>query len=195
MKIAHCLLVLSITVLAGCSSGTMTVDSYSAQTRQSSHKVYSKYYDAGVWLVSKHLGMSVVVDHEKNYVPILHGIQQSFGALTPSDLEASGKTTVYLWNFDAQTHPVKIMRVSSRGQSLAPNKIINVSPKQRTGEVVGNIGIGNYGTEIPVMVEYELDGTRGNLHLTLPRRTYQDLKTYFGPGGKPPYPWYKEKIG
>lgn len=183
-------LALCLSTLAGCNSGTMSVDSYNARTGQSSHTVYSKYYDAGAWIVPNHLGISVVVDHEKTYVPILHGVQQSFGALTPSDLEATGKVTVYLWNFDAETHSVKIMRVISRAQSFTANKVIGAAPKRRTGELVGNLQIGNYGTEIPVTVQYEFNDTRGKVDLTLPRRTYQDLKKYFGPGGKPPYPWY-----
>lgn len=193
MNISQRLCVVCFLVLAGCSPGTMSVYSYDAATRQSSHKLYSKYYDAGAWLLPKHLGLSVVVDHEKTYIPIVSGVQQSLGALGPGDTVANGAVTIYLWNFDAKPRPVKIVRISAPLQALIPNdKIINALPKQKTGAKVGDIQISNYGTEIPVKVKYELNGQEGNIELKLLRRTDQELREYFGASGrKPPYPWYQ----
>lgn len=190
MKATQYLQALFLLAFVGCSSTTMTVDSYDGRTGHSDRKVYSKYYDAGVWLVPHHLGMSVVVDHEKTRIPVVYGVQQSLGALGPSDSYATGKVTVYLWNGDTQAHSVRILRVSSRGESLSPNQVINAKPKTKTGDAVGRLKIFDSGTEIPIKVEYELNGKRATVALTLPRRTEHELRRYFGPNGNPPYPWY-----
>ena len=159
----------------------------------SGRTVYSKYYDAGDWLISQHLGMSVVVDHEKTEIPIIHGVQQSIGALGPSDSYANGKVTIYIWNRDRESHQVKIVRVSSRQEVLEPKEKEFVGLEgQRTGGEVGSMQISNYGTEIPIKIEYQLDGKAGQIELTLARRTNDDLKKYFGPGGMPPYPWFQD---
>jgi hypothetical protein len=192
MKTFGYLLAMSVFMLAGCNYGSMSQYSYDAEKGKYTTKLYSKYYDAGVWLIPKHLGMSVVVDHEKTEVPILHGVQASLGALTPSDLSANGKVTIYIWNMDTAPHNVKIVRVTSRSESFSVgDKVINAIPKNRSGGAVGNIGISNYGTDIPIKVEYELNGKRGTAELKLLRRTFDELKLYFGPRGKPPYPWYQ----
>ena len=193
MKITEPLFVLCLFALAGCSTGTMSQHSYDASTGQSTHKVFSKYYDAGAWLSAKHLGMSVVVDHEKAYVPIVSGVQQSLGLLGPGDLSANGAVTIYLWNFDAEPRPVKIVRVAAFGEALTPEgKVITARPKGKTGAKVGDLKIPNYGTEIPITIRYELNGKQANIQLKLLRRTDKELKEYFGPSGrKPPYPWYQ----
>src|SRR5690606_21419039 len=84
--------------LVGCNSGSMTVRSYDSTTGKSEVRNYSKYYDTGAWLVPGKIGVSVVVEHEKKNILMLYSIQQSLGALGPSDLEAAGKVTVYVWN-------------------------------------------------------------------------------------------------
>lgn len=172
----------------------MSVDTFDGRTGQSSRAIYSKYYDAGAWLIPKHLGMSVVVDHEKTRIPVASGVQQSLGALGPSDSYANGKVTVYLWNFDDQPHPVKILRVSSGREAFTPNgKVINAVPQQKTGEAVGDLKIFNYGTDMHITVQYELNGKRATTELKLARRTEEELARYFGPNGNPPYPWYDGK--
>ena len=190
MKAIQYLPALCLLTFTGCNSTTMTVDSYDGRTGRSDRKVYSKFYDAGVWLVPNHIGMSVVVDHEKTRIPIVHGVQQSLGALGPSDSYATGKVTIYIWNGHTQALPVKILRVSSKGESVSPNQVINAQPKTRTGDAVGRLRVFGYGTEIPIRVEYELNGKRSTVALTLPRRTEDELRKYFGPNGNPPYPWY-----
>lgn len=193
MKIAKYPPALCLLALAGCNSGTMTQRSYNGVTGESAVKNYSKYYDAGAWLVPKHLGISVVVDHEKASVPIVSSVQQSLGALGPGDSYANGKVTVYLWNFDARPHTVKIVRVvllRAGEEAIAPGKVMNAPPRLKSGDVVGNLTIFNYGTELPLRVEYEVDGTPGRVELKLPRRTTDEIEKYFGESGRPPYPWY-----
>jgi|GEM_PF-7083611 hypothetical protein len=65
----------------------MTVRTYDGATGKSETTQYSKYYDAGDWIIEGKLGMSVVVDHEKKNIPVLHGLQRSIGALGPGELE------------------------------------------------------------------------------------------------------------
>jgi hypothetical protein len=180
-------------LLAGCNAGSMVHDRYDPKTGQLSRTVYSKYYDAGDWIIPHHLGMSVVVDHEKTEIPVVHGIQQSIGALGPGDSYANGKITIYIWNRDREAHRVKIVRVSSRDVTLEPKEKIFVGIEgERTGGEVGNMQIFNYGTQIPLKVEYEVGGKPGVLELKLDRRTVEDMKKYFGPDGIPPYPWYHD---
>ena len=85
MKLTPHLLALVSLTLVSCATqdGSMVVDSHNGQTGQSGRKVYSKYYDDGAWLTPGHLGLSVVVDHEKASIPVVSGVQQSMGALTP----------------------------------------------------------------------------------------------------------------
>lgn len=178
-------------MFSGCSSTYMSVDSYNVVTGQSTHKVYTKYYDAGAWLVPKHLGMVVVVDHEKTRIPILYGAQQSLGALGPSDCEAMGKFTIYIWNFDKIGFDVKILRITSGAETISLNNaFINAYPETKTGAEAGRLKIFDSATELPVRVEYELHGKRSKIDFVLPRRTEEELKLYFSPGGIPPYPWH-----
>jgi hypothetical protein len=183
-----CLLACLVLVLAGCSSGSMVVDSPSGQT------VYSKYYDAGDWIIAPRLGMSVVIDHEKSAIPIVHSVARSIGALGPGDSFATGKVTVYLWNRDQDPRRVKILKVSSGEAVLAPKSVEFIATGgQRSGGAVGSFDIFNYGTKIPVKVECEVDGTKAIVELTLERRTPEELNRYFGPGGRPPYPWFHDQ--
>lgn len=183
----HLLIACVVLALAGCNAGSMIVESDSGRT------VYSKYYDAGDWLIPHHLGMSVVVDHEKNLIPVVHELQQSIGALGPSDSYATGKVTVYIWSRDREPHRVKILRISSGEKVMTPTNAEFVGAEgQRTGGEVGSFPIFNYGTKIPIKCDYELDGKPASIEFTLERRTMEDLDKYFGPGGVPPYPWYHD---
>jgi|GEM_PF-1363810 len=183
-------LIACLLMFAGCSSTIMTVDSDDPRTGKSTHKVYSKYYDEGRWLIPNHVGIVAVVDHEKTRVPVVYDAQRFMGALGPDDSQAMGKMTIYIWNFDSQPHAVKILRITSGSEVIAPqNGIINALPNTKTGAIAGRIKIFDSGIKIPMMIEYELNGRRSKIDLVLPRRTEEDLAKYFGPGGVPPYPW------
>lgn len=197
MKLTPYLLALVSLTLVSCATqdGTLVVDSHNGQTGQSGRKVYSKYYDDGAWLTPGHLGLSVVVDHEKASIPVVSGAQQSMGALTPSDSLARGKVTIYLWNYDKTAHPVRILRVSSgRSSFTLDNKVLIAAPQDRSGEAVGNLEIFNYATELPVKVEYELNGRRGSLSLKVMRRTQAELNRHYDDPSTIPYPWYQAKM-
>jgi hypothetical protein len=173
-------------LLWNCNHGTMTVSDGTGS------KTYSKYYDAGVWLSPQHVGMSVVVDHEKVRVPVVAGVQQEMGLLGPGDSYATGKVTVYIWNLDDRPHQIRILKVTSNAESFAGSaEAATAPPKARSGGVVGHLKIFNYGTELPMTVEYELDGKRAIVKLSLVRRTPQQNVLYFGPNGTPPYPWFQ----
>ncbi|HEV7404343.1 MAG TPA: hypothetical protein VGO11_15485 [Chthoniobacteraceae bacterium] len=185
----HLLAGLSL-AFAGCSSTTMTVDSFNGRTGLSSRKVYSKYYDAAGWLVPKHLGMSVVVDHEKTRIPVVSGVQRSLGALGSGDAYAMGKVTIYLWNFDDQAHPITILRVVSLDKTVTLRQGgMTALPHRKTGGVVARFRIADSGTSMPIKIEYELNGKRSTIDFILARRTEEELARYFGPNGRPPYPW------
>ncbi|MDI1249925.1 MAG: hypothetical protein PSV13_13760 [Lacunisphaera sp.] len=187
-------LTLCVLVLAGCNAGTMIRDQYDPKTGERNRTVYSMYYDDGNWIIPHHLGMSVVVDHEKTVIPVVRGIQTSMGALGPSDAYANGKVTVYIWNLDRDAHRVKIVRITSPGAVLEPKEKTFVGVEdERTGGEIGYIQISNYGTQIPLKVDYEINGKPAMMQLTLSRRTAEELEKFFGPNGIPPYPWYHDE--
>lgn len=184
------LLAASVLILTGCNSGTMTVTKYDGATGRSETETYSKYYDAGDWVVPGKVGISVVVDHEKTVVPVVHGIQQSLGALGPEDAVARGKVTIYSWNPTGTRESIRVFEVVSGQSKIAlKGKEVPLEPRSRTGSEVGYLEIFNYATEIPVQIRCESNGAEKVLSLTLKRRTHEELRRYFGPQGKPPYPW------
>ena len=150
------------------------------------HKTYSKYFDDGQWLLKDKVGISVVIDNE---TPIG---RQMFGGLTGTDSEGTGKLTVYFWNFDDRPHQVGKLRLThgdiTRGTHDS-GTLAAAKPWSRTGAEFGTIPIFSYATELKVDVSLEVDGQRIKRAMVLKRRTVEENRRFFGPGGKPPYPW------
>ena len=134
--------------------------------------VYTKYFDAGVWMVPGRVGMSVVVDQLR---------------------EDLGKMTIYIWNRDKEPHSVRITKATVYGSNVRLDKTELVAVAgERSGLEVGKFEDSNYGTQMEVVVGYEMDGAPAELALRLERRTAKDMKRFFGKHGKPPYPWYQD---
>lgn len=134
--------------------------------------VYTKYYDAGVWLLPGRVGLSVVVDQVGEY---------------------RGKVTAYVWNRDKDAHAIKFLAISVRGTKMQLDKQhLNAVPDDRSGLEVGEAEVSNMATTLMVNVTYEIDGAEATADLKLERRTRKDMKKYFGKNGKPPYPWYHD---
>jgi hypothetical protein len=189
------IVVVFVLALAGCDTGTMVQDKFDPKTGVTTRTIYSKYYDAGDWILSHHLGMSVVVDQDNSAVevPGVYGVQSSIGALGPSDAVAKGKVTVYIWNRDKEPHRGKIVRVSTPESTLDPHGITFVGVEgKRIGGEIGYVQIGHYGTQIGMKIEYLIDDAPAVLNLVLLRRTDEELIQYFGPGGIAPYPWFHD---
>jgi hypothetical protein len=126
----------------------------------------------------------------KRRIPILYGAQQSLGALGPSDSYAQAKITIYLWNFGDTSQAISDIQLSSNGHSLrADTNEISALPKARTKVDLGVIDIFDSGKKIPVVVSYTVNGKRIKQSLSLVRRTKDELKAFYGPNGKLPYPW------
>ena len=49
----------------------------------------------------------------------------------------------------------------------------------------------NYGKEVKLSVEYELDGVTDVKSFILKRRTDKEIEEYFSRSGHPPYPWFQ----
>jgi len=190
MKPRHYFILLILPILAACNSGNMTVSSFDGQTGASATTEYSKYYDKGVWLLDEKLGLEVVVDHQKATIPVVHGVVQSLGALGPSDSMASGKLTLYLWNFDSHAHEVVLRKMVVPSGSLDfKNEKVNAQPNDRTGVEAGSFPIFNCGKSISCDLEIQVDGRARRLRIDLPRFTTTQLKAYYSPGGHLPHPW------
>lgn len=187
----NCLLpLLLIGCLSGCSSDTMTISSYDGQTGQSSSKTYSKYYDAGAWLIKDKLGVVIAVDHQKKVIPLAHGAAQSMGGLGAGDSWASGKVTVYLYNFDGVAYPVRFIRLTvPKGVLPLECEPFNADAHARTGAEVGEIPLFNYSTSLDCTLELEVNGKPRKVALHLERRLVADLGRLYGENGVRPYPW------
>lgn len=138
---------------------------------------FTKYFDDGQWLVKDQVGMSVVVDNE--------------GA-RGNTIEGKGKVTVYFWNFDTREHRVGKLKVDHKGKgSSTPqsNMLAAKKPWTRTKVPFGEIPVNVYATELKVRVTVEVDGKKVERLMTLKRRTVEDNRRLFGPGGTSPYPW------
>ncbi len=75
LNLSSLLMLFGLLVLAGCNSGSMNITSYDGKTGKYETTRYSKYYDAGDWLVKDQVGISIVVEHEKKVIPVLYSIQ------------------------------------------------------------------------------------------------------------------------
>lgn len=177
--------------LSACSSTTLIETTYDSSTNEHSTRVYTKYYDAGDWLVPDQLGASVAADHMKRRVPIVYGVQRSMGALGPDDSYARAKITIYLWNFTDSSKEVSDIQLTSGGQSLQiDRKPISAAPRTRTQIDMGVIDVFDSAKNIRVNVIYTVNGERLEQSLNLTRRTRDELRTLFGPNGRLPYPWH-----
>lgn len=134
--------------------------------------VYTKFYDAGVWLLPGRVGLSIVVDQVGEY---------------------RGKVTAYAWNREKEVHAIKFLTISIRGRKMQLDKQhLNAMPGDRSGLELGQAEVSNMATTLLVNVTYEIDGAEATIELELERRTRKDMKKYFGKNGKPPYPWYHD---
>jgi hypothetical protein len=134
--------------------------------------IYTKYYDAGVWLLPGRVGLSIVVDQEGEY---------------------RGKVTTYVWNRDKEAHAIKFLTISIHDRNMhLDQQFLNAVPDERSGLAVGQAEVLNMAKHLVVNVTYEIDGAEAATELKLERRTRKDMKKYFGKDGKPPYPWYHD---
>ncbi len=175
--------------LTGCAqSGSMIVegaDSGGGARRTT----YSKYFDAGEWLIPDKLGISVVVDND---TPVS---QQVFGGLKGTDSFGVGTVTVYFWNLEKQPRTANSIRVSHKGRTLEHTADFKIGPGPftRTQHVAGTVPFFAYAIDLKLGVAVEIDGQILQKEVTVLRRTSAEMKKYFGPGGEPPYPWFDTK--
>ena len=174
-------------VLAACGPvGGLYGDRLNPETGEMESATFSKHFDDGQWLVKDKVGISVVVDNE---TPLS---RQMFGGLTGKDSEGTGKVTAYFWNFDTKGHQVGRLHLSHNGKGWGTkdsSMLPAAKPWSRTGTVLGEIPIYSYATELKVRLIVEVDGKMVERHMVLKRRTVDDNRRFFGPGGRSPYPW------
>lgn len=185
MRIAILALVCLLPSLS-CSSNTMEQTRYSGGKVES--VIYTKYYDDGAWLEDGALGLQIVIEHDHRSIPIL-------GTMTLGDLQANGKVTIVIWNFQTRSRTVTINKTTNlhRNQVASGPYTVEAVGQNQSRIEVGSFQIFNYATEIKVVVEYEIDGVNGSKQLAAKRRTDKEMAAYFGPQGKPPYPWFSTR--
>jgi hypothetical protein len=174
-------------VLAACGpAGGLHSSRLNPETGETENATYSKHFDDGQWLLKDKVGISVVVDNE---TPMS---RQMFGGLTGKDSEGTGKVTAYFWNFDTQEHRVGKLRFAHNGNGWGTQNsgvLSAATPWTRTKTEIGEIPIYSYATELKVQLIVEVDGKTVERRMVLKRRTVEDNRQFFGPGGRSPYPW------
>jgi len=171
----------------------MTVREYDSVTGEVKTTTYSKYYDAGAWVIPDKIGIVVVVDHN---TPVYLGLDSLNKAAGTYEDYSIGKVSLYFFGFDIDAHDVVILQVASRGSGYVPeHPNVKVEPQSKTGGYMGFIKIHHDDTSLPLIVDLTVDGSEPmTIEFTLPRRTMEELQKYFAPGGTPPYPWEEEGI-
>lgn len=164
-----------VAILSACGTGQMI--SYGPDGKQT---LYSKYYDTGFWLEDGKLGLQVVADHEMTS--------------GPNAAAATGKITIYLINLEQKPTELRSLVISDRQKvkSLPSEQTLKAKPRSRTKAEFGQLSIFNYGEKLDLIIQYELaNGTKKTKEVVLTRRTEQEIAKYFGPKGRPPYPWFE----
>jgi hypothetical protein len=185
--------------LAACSTGRMAEFARDPQTGRRETVEYSKFYDAGGWLEDGKIGLQLAVTHEKKFVPVLYDVQKGLdavgvpGALAKDDDKATGVITFYLVNLELYNRAVRLLRVYSATQESTPSaaKTVTAGARTQTRVDIGSVTIPNYGKELLLNVDYELDGIISTKSFVLKRRTDREIEVYFSRSGTPPYPWYQ----
>ncbi|HVU15884.1 MAG TPA: hypothetical protein VHD32_03110 [Candidatus Didemnitutus sp.] len=178
---------LLVLLLAGCAqSGSMVSDDVDPATGGLRRTNYSKYFDAGVWIIPGKLGLSVVIDND---TPLS---RQMFGSLQGTDADGVGKVTLYFWNLDSPQLAAHALEIRHHDSVLSSKGDVTIGPGPyaRTGFVAGNVPFFAYATELKFDVALEINGTPWRQTVVVQRRTFSELRRYFGPNGTPPYPWY-----
>lgn len=202
---AHSLLLLGLCLLGGltaCSSGRMLESADDPQSGRRHVREYSRFYDTGEWLQEGKLGLQLAITHEKTFIPIVYDVQKALDAIGvpgafevfgQTDQQAVGKITFYFVNLELQNRRVQVLRVSSATQERTPGgaKEVIAGARTQTPVAMGSVPILNYGKQIQLNVEYEIDGITTTKSFMLQRRTAEELETYFSRAGRPPYPWYQ----
>ncbi|OGQ78958.1 MAG: hypothetical protein A3F90_09000 [Deltaproteobacteria bacterium RIFCSPLOWO2_12_FULL_60_19] len=166
---------------------------YDGKSETIETRVYTKYFDAGGWLEEGKLGLQVVVEQEKSAVPLLYSLHQMTGIFGSSEAEARGNVTLVFWNLDSEERTVKVMGVKNLRQpsAITTRQTVKAIGRKRSPLNAGVLKMLDSATEFKVEVEYELDGAAGKKEFLLKRRTEDELAKYFGPDGRPPYPWFE----
>lgn len=195
-RLAHALCALSVVLaLAGCATTQtpMVKKHYDGKSETIETGVYTKYFDAGGWLEEGKLGLQVVVEQEKSVVPLLYSLYQMTGLFGSSDAEARGNVTLIFWNLDSEERTVKVVGVRNLRppNSIATQQIVKAKGRMRSPLNAGVLKMLDSATEFKVEVEYEIDGAAGKKEFLVKRRTEDELARFFGPDGRPPYPWFE----
>ena len=165
--------------LTACSTGRMSEFVHNPQSGRKELREYSRFYDAGDWLEEGKLGLQLVASHEKKVIPVLYDLQKGLdaagvpGVLGHDDQIATGFITFYLVNLESQNRTLRLLRVASSTQNTVLNslKTIVAQARAQTRIDLGSTPILNYGTELRLSVEYELEGVPNAKTFVLKRRT------------------------
>lgn len=195
-RLAHAFCALLVTLaLAGCATTQtpMVKKRYDGRSETIETRVYTKYFDAGGWLEEGKLGLQVVVEQEKSAVPLLYSLNQMTGIFGSSDAEARGNVTLVFWNLDSEERTVKVVGAKNLRQpsAIATQQTVKASGRKRSPLNAGVLKILDSATELKIEVEYEIDGAAGKKEFLVKRRTEDELARFFGPDGRPPYPWFE----
>lgn len=162
-------------LLVGCAS-TMQVTQFDPKTKTTTMTKYAPYFGTRTILVPDRVGLDLVVDLEKKVIPGLYQLQQSVGALGPSDLDATGLFTAYIWNLSSEPQTLNIVSLTSQRQ-IVPGvpTLVQLKPDSYEKVVLGRIGIFNYATALKLEISYSAGAEQINRTLNARRLTQPEI--------------------
>jgi len=91
---------------------------------------------------------------------------------------ATGLITVYFVNFEQRPRQVTDIVISNARGKDEPLQVKSsqLAPRALTKIVPGRISISNYGTEVPLSVQFKLAGVAYSTSPTLKRRTHAEMQ-------------------
>ncbi|MFG1495467.1 hypothetical protein ABMA57_02460 [Saccharospirillum sp. HFRX-1] len=175
-------------IVTGCATNTNTMTTTSFKNGRSETVYWSKYYSSASWVIEGEVGVEVWLDHDKKVSP-LYSFQDWMGILGPGDLKANGIVTGYLINLSEAPRQVFRFRVipDRADQPVNLEQAIQLDPHTVTQVHPGTFPIANYGTEVGLTVELDLDGIEYHIPLKAQRLTREDMVDLRGD-----FPWFQE---
>lgn len=149
--------------------------------------IYSKYYDAGDWLIEHEIGVTFIVDHDHKRPALIPEWMDMKSA------DATGHFFIELHNFTTQPVPIRISKVKLNGVDLPGESSGELEPLKTVAMQPGSVPIFNYGKSLSATVHFLIKGQSVEKTLTLPRRTESEAAKFFGRGGTPPYPFAEQR--
>ena len=177
MVIIQCVVILGISLFAGCDSGNL-VSYTSGPDGKTVRADYSFVYREMMIVSDGQLGIDFVADQqEKKCVPLV----RELGALPPSDLYSKAEVTIRWINLTSEPIDIEILSYKKpNGELLTKVSELTIPPEGAHVVNFGEIIVGTYRTGIRgVVVEYNFQGIKYASSFNPKRLTFPQWDEYY----------------